>query len=128
MMVTIQSNGLYSNGPLYLVVRLWRDERASVAPISMILTTTILALGAIVGLTTLRDHITQQYGDVAVALRSLRQSYRYEVGVDVNCDGDINDPEDCVMTGGFTDVVDLQDDPGTAPACLSLTIAPTDES
>ena len=111
-----------------LPVLLWRDERASVAPISVILTTTILALGAIVGLTTLRDHITQQYGDAAVALRSLRQSYSYVVGVDVNCDGDINDPEDCVMRGEFSDVVDLQDDPGTAPACLNLTIGPTNES
>ena len=111
-----------------LPVLLWRDERASVAPISVILTTTILALGAIVGLTTLRDHITQQYGDAAVALRSLRQSYSYVVGIDVNCDGDINDPEDCVMRGEFTDVVDIQDDPGTAPACLNLTISPTDES
>jgi len=123
MTVTNSSNDLCR-----LLVVLWRDERASAAPISIILTTTILALGSIVGLTTLRDHTTQQYGDVAVALRNLSQSYRYEVGVDVNCDGDISDEEDCVMSGGFRDIVDIQDDPGTAPACLNLTVAPTDES
>ena len=108
--------------------RLWSDERAAVSPISVILMTTILSIGAIVGLTTLRDHIAQQYGDVAVALRSLRQTYEYEVGVDVNGDGDINDPEDCVMTGQFTDVIDLVDANNAPPACMNLQIAPTDEN
>ncbi len=110
-----------------IVADLWHDERAAVSPISVVLTTTILTLGAIVGLTTLRDHITQQYGDVAVALRNVRQSYDYTVGVDVNRDGDIDDPEDCVMSGHFSDRVDIEDAAGAAPACLDLTIAPISE-
>jgi hypothetical protein len=94
----------------------------------VVLTTTILALGAIVGLVTIRDHMTQQFGDVAVALRSLRQAYRYEVGIDVNGNGSIRDAEDCVMSGGFSDAVDIVDTVGNAPACLDLTIAPISES
>ena len=108
--------------------RLWRDERGTTSPMGIVLTTTILALGAIVGLATIRDHMTQQFGDVAVALRSLRQAYRYEVGIDVDRNGSIRDPEDCVMSGGFSDTVDIVDNAGEAPACLDLTIAPTSES
>lgn len=105
-----------------------RDQRGSTSPIGVVLVTTIVAIGSIVGLATIRDHIIQQLGDSAVALRNLRQSYRYSVSIDANRDGDSTDPEDCVLSGGFVDAVDLVDDPGDAPACLNLTIAPTDES
>ena len=110
-----------------LIQRLVRDESGASAPMGIVLVTTIVSLGAIVGLTTLRDHIVQQFGDAAVALRELRQSYRYSVAIDGNMDGDFGDPEDCVFSGGFSDVVDLVDVAGAPPACLDLTISPVDE-
>ena len=107
--------------------RLWHDQRGSTTVASTILVTTILSIGALVGLVTVRDHVVQQFGDMAVGLDALDQSYRYAVGVDGNGDGDLIDPEDCFLTGGFSDSSTLVDVPGDAPACLDLTIAPTDE-
>lgn len=110
-----------------IIQQVIRDESGASAPMGVVLVTTIMALGSIVGLTTLRDHIVQQFGDAAVALRELRQSYRYSVAIDANMDGDTSDPEDCVLEGGFSDAVDLVDLPGAPPACLDLTISPIDE-
>ncbi len=107
--------------------RLVEDDRGATAPMGVILVTSILSLGAIVGLTTVRDHIVQQFGDTAVALRELRQSYYFSVAIDKDRDGDPDGPDDCLMTGEFTDTVDLVDASGAAPACLNLTIAPIDE-
>ena len=104
-----------------------REDEGNVAWIGLIMITTITSLGAIVGLSTYRDHVLQQFGDVAVALRNLRQSYKYEVNVDANGNGIFNDGEDCVLEGSFSDIVDLFDDAGQAPACMNLAIAPTDE-
>jgi Flp pilus assembly pilin Flp len=56
-------------------IRLWRDESGAASAVAMILLYTILALGATVGLVTLRDQIVQEYGDVAAALDSLDQSW-----------------------------------------------------
>ena len=104
-----------------------RDERGSTAWIGLILMTVLTAMGVIVGLSTYRDHVVQQFGDAAVALRSLRQSYTYEIEIDGNRDGDFVDPEDCVLVGSFADVVDLVDLPGEAPACMQFNTPPADE-
>ena len=105
----------------------WRDTRGSAAVASTILVTTIVSIGALVGLVTVRDHVLQQFGDVAVGLDLLDQSYRYDVGVDGNGDGDLSDPEDCRLQGSFSDTSSLTDPAGDAPAGLDLTILPTDE-
>ena len=112
---------------LHFLARYWWDERGTVSPMATILLTTILGLGVMVGLVSLRDQMLQQFGDVAVALRHLQQAYHYEVGVDVNRDGDVLDAEDHVFAGSFSDRVDLADFPDEAPACLDLTIAPLGE-
>jgi hypothetical protein len=41
----------------------------------VILLTTIIGLGVVVGLTTMRDHIVQQFGDVAISIDALDQSF-----------------------------------------------------
>jgi Flp pilus assembly pilin Flp len=58
-----------------LVKRFWRDQRGEASGLAVILLYTILALGATVGLVTLRDQIVQEFGDLAVALDSLDQSW-----------------------------------------------------
>ncbi len=58
------------------------DDRGAVSAMSMILLTVLLALGAIVGLTVVRDHIVQEFWDIAVGLDNLDQSFSYEVIVD----------------------------------------------
>lgn len=49
-----------------------------------ILMTTILGLGAVTGLVTLRNNVVQEYGDASLALENLNQSYEYEIIVDGN--------------------------------------------
>ena len=71
---------------------------------SVLLLTTILAIGAIVGLTSVRNQIVQEFGDMAVALESLNQSF----------------------TMGTITFVDppttLTDPAGAEPACLNVQV------
>lgn len=107
---------------------LWRDQNGNLSWLGLILVTLITAFGVIVGLSTYRDHVLQQFGDAAVALRNLRQTYKYEVQIDANGNGLFSDAEDCVLQGSFEDVVDLFDEPNSEPACMQLEIAPSSES
>jgi len=89
---------------------LWKDERGVTGAMGLLLMATILALGAIVGLTSLRDQIVQEMGDMAVALESLDQSF------------------DGGLLGSFVDTPTLLTDPADAePACLSVQIPPSNE-
>lgn len=58
-----------------LAVRLWRDECGALAGADYILAVTILVIGGVVGLVTVRDAIVQNMGDIAVVLETLDQSY-----------------------------------------------------
>ena len=57
--------------------RLWRDERGSINSTDIVLITTILILGSIVGLVVLRNQVVQEFGDIATAVGALNQSYSY---------------------------------------------------
>ena len=57
----------------------WQDERGTIEVSSWLALVVMVALGMIVGLTNLRNEITQQFGDVAQALETLDQSYSYTV-------------------------------------------------
>jgi hypothetical protein len=60
-----------------LSVRLWRDELAFVISSELVLVSTIGVLGMIVGLTSMRDQIVQELGDVAAAFSDVNQSYSW---------------------------------------------------
>jgi hypothetical protein len=60
-----------------LAKRLWSDELGFVVSAELILVATILVLGMIVGLVSLRDQIVQELGDVAAAFSQLNQSYSF---------------------------------------------------
>ena len=51
-----------------IVKTLWRDRRGFVATTDLLLMTTILVLGMIVGLATVRDQVVQEFGDLATAI------------------------------------------------------------
>lgn len=63
-----------------------RDEdvcirrRGSVDGASYLLLITILGIGIVCGLVTMRDQFAQQFGDVASALEQVNQSYSFTVG------------------------------------------------
>ena len=111
-----------------LIKRLARDERGFASAVGLIFLFAILVIGVIVGLVTVRDHIVTEFGDVAVALDNLSQSFSYTISVDGNNDGDFIDPADTVLTAMYTDdAATLMDLPDAAPACLNLDVAPINE-
>jgi len=62
-----------------LMSRLLRDQRGTIEVSSWFALVVMVALGLLVGLTNMRNEITQQFGDVAQALEALDQSYSYSV-------------------------------------------------
>lgn len=79
---------------------------------SLILMVTLLGLGVIVGLTTIRDQVVQELGDISMALEALNQSYT-------------------TTSSTFTDLMTdfpTIDPAGTPPACLCLDVAASPES
>lgn len=95
-----------------LCIRLWRDRRGGIPALSTLFLYTILVLGMTVGIITLRDQIVQEYGDLAVALDHLDQSW------EVTVNGD---------TRGFSDSPTLTDPVDAEPAGLSVQEAPLSE-
>ncbi|MFP6657192.1 MAG: hypothetical protein VB853_03360 [Pirellulales bacterium] len=62
---------------MYLLKRLWSDNVGVVVSAELILIATILVIGMIVGLTSVRDQVVQELGDVAAAIASANQSYSF---------------------------------------------------
>ncbi len=58
--------------------RLWCDESAMINSAEIILITTILGLGIIVGVVVLRNQVVQELSDVATAVGALDQGYEYQ--------------------------------------------------
>ena len=110
-----------------LLKKIWTDQRGFVATTDLILIASILVLGMIVGLATLRNSVVQEFGDLATALGRLNQSYSYT--------GNVYDPEDSdayaeVAGSDYTDEPDFGDLPdvaGQPPAGISVTEPPIDE-
>jgi hypothetical protein len=104
-----------------LAITLWHDDSGVTLSTELILITTVLVIGAIVGLSTFRDQLVQEFGDAALAVSSLNQSYSFS-GATV---------------GGFTvagsiftdtaDDCDGADPPGSEPACISVAEAAVGE-
>ncbi len=60
-----------------MLMRLWSDDAGFVISTELVLVATILVLGVIVGLTTVRDAVVQELGDLALAIGSINQSYTF---------------------------------------------------
>jgi len=56
---------------------LWNDEAGFIVSTELVLIATILVLGMIVGLTTLRNDVVAELADVAGAIGDLSQDYNY---------------------------------------------------
>ena len=95
---------------MVMLKQFWNDERGESSSASILLITTLLALGAVVGLTTARNSLVQQLGDVGVALENIDQSF-------------FTPTSSFAYPGPFpTDPVDAP------PGCISLDVQATSES
>lgn len=55
----------------------WNDESGFVVSTELVLIATVLVLGMVVGLTTLRDQVIAELADVAAAFSNSNQSYSF---------------------------------------------------
>lgn len=60
-----------------MIIKLIRDEAGFVVSTELILISTILVIGVIVGQTTMRDQVVTEFGDAADAISALDHSYMY---------------------------------------------------
>ena len=60
-----------------LVNRLWNEEVGAIVSAEIMLVATILVIGMIVGLKSVRDSVVTELADVAQALANVSQSYSY---------------------------------------------------
>lgn len=89
--------------------QIWTDEQGQVQIAGMLLLCTVVAIGAIAGLSTFRDQLVQEFGDIAVSLESLDQSYSSSLG-------------------SYNDTPTTLTDPaGDPPAGLNITVPATSE-
>ncbi|MCA9227985.1 MAG: hypothetical protein KDA47_20330 [Planctomycetales bacterium] len=65
---------------------LWNDESGAVISGEVVLTATILVIGVVVGLKSVRDAVVTEICDLAQAVSNLSQSYSYS-GVDGHSSG-----------------------------------------
>lgn len=102
-----------------LILGLWLDVRGGLAPMDMILVTSLTAIGAMVGLAVIRDAVVQEMGDVAVALDNVDQSFSGTI---------VHATLGTLWSASFSDdAATLSDPAGAEPACLDVQVSPTDE-
>lgn len=94
--------------------QLWSDELGAVVSSELVLVLTILVIGMIVGLTTLRDQIVQELGDVALAIAAVNQSFSFSgiTGHHSSTAGSVFDDT--------SDSCDGADPAGLEPACINV--------
>ncbi|MBA2117888.1 hypothetical protein [Bremerella alba] len=91
-------------------------RRGNTAVMAMVLLITLLAIGVIVGGVSLRNQIVQEFGDAAVALDNLDQSYSYSIDIDTNLNGDFTDDGPIQCFAEYIDPAPTLMDPAASDA------------
>ncbi len=60
-----------------MLQQVWQDEAGFVVSTELVLVATILVIGMVVGLATVRNAVVQELGDVALAIANTNQSFQY---------------------------------------------------
>ena len=60
-----------------IVARLWMEDAGAIVSAEIMLVATVLVLGVIVGLKSVRDSVVTELADVAQAFANINQSYSY---------------------------------------------------
>lgn len=107
-----------------LMKRVWRDETGALHAGDYILIVTIVCVGAVAGLATVRDGVVQDLGDAAIALETLDQSYTVTMTF-----GTLDpDADPIVKTFGYLDEPpdeSLLDNPGEGPHGIEICNPPS---
>ena len=91
---------------------LWNDESGLVDVTSYLFFVTVVCLGTLCGWVTIRDQVTQELGDLSVAMQNIDQTFsvNYTLGT-------------LVVSASFIDNDAGNGVAGAAPAGLNLTVA-----
>ncbi|MBX3450166.1 MAG: hypothetical protein KF777_11425 [Planctomycetaceae bacterium] len=109
------------------LVMLWRDDRGFLASSEQVLITTIVVIGLITGLVTVRDQVIQELADVADAVSEFDHSYSFAA---------ITTSVGSVAGSIFIDLSDFceaatgsdqQTGPNDEPACINMLVDATSE-
>ena len=96
--------------------KFWSDEAGFIVSAELVLIATILVLGMIVGLVSVRDQVVQELGDVALAIGQINQSYSFS-----GITGHTSSTEGSQLRD-TTDVCDAPGEPaGEGAVCISVT-------
>ncbi|HAH47141.1 MAG TPA: hypothetical protein DCM07_20260 [Planctomycetaceae bacterium] len=102
--------------------KFWNDEAGFVVSSELVLIGTILVLGVVVGLATVRDQVVQELGDLALAISNINQSYSFS-GVTGHTSSTAGS-----MFEDLTDFCDpTTDTADEEPACIFVQIDPEPE-
>lgn len=106
-----------------MLTKFWNDEAGFVVSSELVLIGTILVLGVVVGLATVRDQVVQELGDLAMAISNINQSYSFS---------GVTGHTSSVSGSRFIDRRDFcdsnTDQAGNEPYCINVVIpAPTGE-
>ena len=103
--------------------RLWSDQAGFVISAELVLIATVLVIGLLVGMATLRDSITNELADVAGAFDDVVQSYSV---------GGIQGHSSSISGSDYLDMLDYcdgnEDDEASADQCVVHNRAVTDEN
>ncbi|MCA9179582.1 MAG: hypothetical protein KDB14_34235 [Planctomycetales bacterium] len=103
-----------------MLKKLWNDEAGAVVSAEIMLVATILVIGMVVGLKSVRDSVLTELSDVAQAIANVDQSYSY-TGVDGH--GAWSEGAYFLDANDFCDGGDLSDDTVDANASKCVNVA-----
>lgn len=96
----------------------WNDESGFVVSTELVLIATVLVLGMVVGLTTLRDQVIAELADVAAAFSNSNQSYSF-----TGITGHSSSTAGSVFTDNLDFCDQVIDPPGQDPHCIAIVAA-----
>ena len=106
-----------------LATRLFRDEAGFIVSTELVLVSTIVVIALVVGLATVRDAVVQELADVGLTVGTINQSYSFS---------GLTGHTSSVAGSLRIDVLDFcdtsSDTSGSAPGCLTVTLAATSET
>ncbi|MEQ8789780.1 MAG: hypothetical protein RIC55_26030 [Pirellulaceae bacterium] len=104
---------------MYLANRLWNDEAGFIISAELMIVATVLVLGMLVGLVSVRDQVVQELADVAEAISDFDQTYTF-AGVSGHTSTTAG--SDFIDIVDFCDVADGQG-VGNLSACVDVNAA-----
>ena len=103
--------------------RLWADEAGFILSSESVLIATVVVIGLLGGLTSVRDQVVQELGDVGAAIAALNQSYSFSA---------ITAHQASTAGSSFEDMRDdcdtTLDNSGEPPLCISVSGGATKEA